>query len=132
MVTAGNWEPESTSKSRFGVYMDTWGTAFADSAKTLFEKEIKKRLGADEYLSNPFGPGYYGIPSSDIKKLAAVLDTAAIGVSLNSASLMIPLKSIAAIYFVTSEQSILPPVACSECFGKTGGCRNCSNYISAI
>ena len=132
MVTAGDFEPESTSKSRFRVYMDTWGTAFADSAKTLFEEEIRSRLGTDEYLSNPFGPGYYGIPSSDIKKLVSVIDTSKIGVSLNSAGLMIPLKSIAAIYFVTSKQSIMPPVACSECFGKTGGCRNCSNYISAM
>lgn len=130
MVTAGDWELENTSKSRFRVYMDTWGTAFADSAKVLFENEIKSRLGDDEYLSDPFGPGYYGIPSSDIKKLVSAIDPAGIGVSLNSSGLMIPLKTIAAVYFVTSERSIIPSAACSECFGKTGGCRSCSNYMA--
>ena len=75
----------------------------------------------------PFGPGYYGMPHSDIKKLAKIIPMDRIGVQLRESGIMVPLKTIAAIYLITDDPQVLPPLACSECFGRLEGCRMCSN-----
>ncbi len=125
VVTAGDWYMKEASRARQQVYMDTWGTAFADGAKSMMETELKEIIGDAGYLSDPFGPGYYGMPSSDTHKFAEILDMSAIGVDVKDSGIMVPLKSIAAIYLVTDNVNVLPPMACSECFGKVDGCRYC-------
>ncbi|MCB6994308.1 hypothetical protein LI177_12550 [bacterium 210820-DFI.6.37] len=126
VVTAGDWTLKNSTKTGDQVYMDIWGTAFADGAKTLFERDLTAMLPKDQYLSCPFGPGYYGMPSADTKKFAKALDLKRIGVTVRDSGIMIPLKSIAAVYFVTAKKSPPPPLACSQCFGRLEGCRNCS------
>lgn len=126
-VTAGEWIPKEDKSTKAQVYMDTWGTAFADCGKALFEKELQGQLEEGLYLSDPFGPGYYGMPHSDIKKLAKIIPMDLIGVQLRESGIMVPLKTIAAIYLVTDDPQVLPPLACSECFGRLEGCRMCSN-----
>lgn len=125
LVTAGDWHLEEAARARQQVYIDTWGTAFADGAKTLFEQELAKLIPQGQYLSDPFGPGYYGMPSQDTHKFAEVLDMSLIGVEVRDSGIMVPLKSIAAIYLVTDNENVLPPIACSECFGRLDGCRYC-------
>ena len=126
VVTAGDWTLENSTKAKEQVYMDTWGTAFADGAKTLFERDLAAMLLEGQYLTCPFGPGYYGMPSADTKKFAKVLELGKIGVRVRDSGIMIPLKSIAAVYLVTDKKASPPPLACSQCFGRLGGCRNCS------
>ena len=125
LVTAGDWHLENAAKARHQVYIDTWGTAFADGAKTLFEQELKAVIEDEYFLSDPFGPGYYGMPSQDTHKFADILDMSLIGVEVRDSGIMVPLKSIAAIYLVTDNENVLPPIACSECFGRLDGCRYC-------
>ena len=125
VITAGNWYLEESTKARYQVYMDTWGTAFADGTKILFENRLKEGLGEGEYLSDPFGPGYYGMPSAETHKFGGILDLSLIGVEVRESGIMVPLKSIAAIYLVTDNENILPPMACSECFGRVEGCKYC-------
>ena len=127
VVTAGDWYMKEATRARQQVYMDTWGTAFADGAKVLLEDQLKSALADDGFLSDPFGPGYYGMPSSDTHKFAEILDMSLIGVGVRDSGIMVPLKSIAAIYLVTNNESVLPPMACSECFGRVDGCRYCKN-----
>ena len=43
VVTAGEWYMKEATRARQQVYMDTWGTAFADGAKVLFEDQLKSR-----------------------------------------------------------------------------------------
>ena len=123
VITAGDWHSQSSTKEQ--VYMDIWGTAFVEGAKILFEEKCMEHLGAEQYLSDPFGPGYYGIPSEDTKKFASVLDTQKIDVHVKASGIMVPLKSMAAIYLVTNSKSILPPLSCSQCFGRLEGCKLC-------
>lgn len=125
VVTAGNWHIEEAAKARHQVYMDTWGTAFVDGAKALLEEQLVSDLIEGEFLSDPFGPGYYGMPSKDTHKFAQILDMEAIGVDVRNSGIMVPLKSVAAIYLVTDNVNVLPPMACSECFGKVDGCKYC-------
>ncbi len=128
VITAGEWIPKADTSTKSQVYMDMWGTAFVDSAKTLFEKDLQAMLGAGEYLSDPFGPGYYGMPHSDIKKFAEIIPMDQVGVELRESGIMIPLKTMAAIYLVTDDPQVLPPTACSECFGRLEGCHMCRNF----
>ena len=107
------------------VYMDTWGTAFVDGTKVLVEEQLKAMLDESEYLSDPFGPGYYGMPSSDTHKFNEIVDMSAVGVEVRESGIMVPLKTMAAIYLVTDNVNTLPPMACSECFGKVDGCKYC-------
>lgn len=130
VVTAGNWHMKEASRARQQVYMDTWGTAFADGTKTMLEAELKAMIGEDGFLSDPFGPGYYGMSSSATNKFAKLLDMKAIGVEVKESGIMVPLKSIAAIYLVTDNINVLPPMACSECFGRVDGCRYCEKNNS--
>ncbi|NLD19686.1 MAG: hypothetical protein GX663_05485 [Clostridiales bacterium] len=128
MITAGDWHVEGSTKAQ--VYMDTWGTAFVDGAKVLFENEIRESLTEGRYLSDPFGPGYYGMPSADTKKFETVLDASGIGIAIRESGIMVPLKSMAAIYLITDDLNVLPPISCSECFGRIEGCRSCSNFLT--
>lgn len=127
VITAGEWHIEDARRARHQVYIDTWGTAFVDAAKMLFEEELKAQIKNGEYLSDPFGPGYYGMPSSDTRKFAEILDMGSLGVEVRESGIMVPLKSMAAIYLVTDNENVLPPMACSECFGRVDGCRYCRN-----
>lgn len=129
VITAGDWYIENVTKARHQVYMDTWGTAFVDGTKVLFENELKCALEEGQYLSDPFGPGYYGMPSSDTHKFASVLDMKSLGVEVRDSGIMVPLKSMAAIYLITDNENVLPPMACSECFGRLDGCRYCKNRM---
>lgn len=56
LVTAGDWHLEEAARARHQVYIDTWGTAFADVAKMLFEKELKASLD----LQQKHSPISYG------------------------------------------------------------------------
>ena len=128
VITAGEWHLPEAKKARHQVYMDTWGTAFVDGTKVLFEQYLMERMQDGEYLSDPFGPGYYGMPSTDTHKFAEILDMNALGVDVRDSGIMVPLKSMAAIYLVTDNENVLPPMACSECFGRVDGCRYCKNH----
>lgn len=125
VITAGEWYLADAIKARYQVYMDTWGTAFVDGTKTVFEEDLKELLKEGEYLSDPFGPGYYGMPASDTHKFAKLLDMKSLGVEVRESGIMVPLKSMAAIYLVTDNENVLPPMACSECFGRLEGCKYC-------
>lgn len=126
VITAGDWHLQSNTKEQ--VYMDIWGTAFVEGAKILFEEKRMENLEVGQFLSDPFGPGYYGIPSEDTKKFASILDTQKIDVHVKESGIMVPLKSMAAIYLVTNNKSILPPLSCSQCFGRLEGCKLCRNF----
>ena len=126
VITAGDWDIKDEVKARYQVYMDTWGTAFVDGTKVLVEEQLKSMIEDGQYLSDPFGPGYYGMPSSDTHKFSEIVDMSAVGVEVRESGIMVPLKTMAAIYLVTDNVNTLPPMACSECFGKVDGCKFCN------
>lgn len=123
VITAGEWKSAGGIKEQ--VYMDTWGTAFADGARIYFERELMKNLKPGQYLSDPFGPGYYGMPSADTKKFSQLLDMGQIGVKVLDSGIMVPEKTIAAAYLITDSKEVFPPSSCAECFGAVGGCNYC-------
>ena len=125
MITAGDWRGPDGCSTREQVYLDAWGTAFVDGAKTLLEQKLLRGMQKGQFLSDPFGPGYYGMPTAATRLFDRALDAGKIGVTVRDSGIMIPLKTISAIYLVTDSSRILPPPSCRECFGKVEGCRAC-------
>ena len=128
VVTAGNWSFGDSTKER--VYLDTWGTAYVDSAKGMMEKKLMADMDSASFLSDPFGPGYYGMSTKATHAICALLESGLIGVDVRESGIMIPEKTIASIYFVTDNNTALPPKSCIDCFGSSKGCKVCDRYFA--
>lgn len=115
------------------VFSDIWGTAYTDSARELLEgyieqdmeKEFPGRLGKDLFLSDAFGPGFYGMDVSQTKNLFRILATDSIGMQVKESGLMLPVKSCSGLYFAVTNTENLPHPSCKECMGNLMGCSFC-------
>ena len=115
------------------VFCDIWGTAYTDSARDLLEEWIRKDLeqeflgqfGQDIYLSDAFGPGFYGMEVSQSKDLCQILNAERIGIQVKESGIMLPLKSCTGLYFVVTDSRNLPHPNCRECVGNYMGCSFC-------
>ena len=115
------------------VYSDIWGTAYTDSARDLLEEYIRQdmmqefvgQLGNEIFLSDAFGPGFYGMDVSQTKDLFGILDTKSIGLQVRDSGIMLPLKSCSGLYFAVTDTSPPPHPTCRECLGSHMGCSFC-------
>jgi hypothetical protein len=111
------------------LYADFWGTAYVDAAHELLRGELRSRYidGAKTplSLSEAFGPGYYGMPTSELKSIFEIIDGGKIGVKCLPSCVMVPVKSCAGIYFVTEEGAAMPEKKCIDCLGNRRGCHLC-------
>lgn len=115
------------------VFSDIWGTAYTDAARDLLEEYIAQdveqehpgRLGKELYLSDAFGPGFYGMDVSQTKDLFQLLDAESIGMQVKDSGLMLPQKSCSGLYFAVTDTRNLPHPNCRECIGSHMGCSFC-------
>lgn len=115
------------------VFSDIWGTAYTDAARDLLEdyiaqnieQEYTGQLGRDLFLSDAFGPGFYGMDVGQTKDLFQFLDAESIGMKVKDSGLMLPQKSCSGLYFAVSDTSDLPHPNCRECIGNMMGCSFC-------
>lgn len=101
---------------------DIWGTAFTDAAR----EQLEEILGADQFLSSGFGPGFYGMDVNQMGEIAELVETEKIGVQVRSSSILVPLKSCAGIFFSAKEE--LEPISseCEDCRGTITSCSLCN------
>jgi len=104
------------------VYAYIWGTAFTDAAREYFKHEILK----DKEVSDGFGPGFYGMPMTQMKNIAALADAEKINVAVKENGLLVPLKSCAGIYFEVDGRYKKMKKECGECWGNPSGCTMCN------
>ncbi len=115
------------------VFSDIWGTAYTDSARDLLEEYLKwdmeqeypGQLGKTLFLSNAFGPGFYGMDLSQIKDLFRILDAGSIGMQVKDSGIMLPQKSCSGLYFAVTSTEGLPHPDCKKCIGGFMGCSFC-------
>ena len=111
------------------VYADFWGTAYVDAAFELFRREIEARYTDSANpkleLSEAFGPGYYGMPTEEIKTFFQIIDPGKIGVKCHPSCVMLPIKSCAGIIFIIEKGAKMPEKSCESCLGNKSGCRYC-------
>lgn len=114
------------------LYADIWGTSYVDAGITelkqsFIEKDLKERFPDRElYLSEEFGPGYFGMPVIESKKFMNLLDASLIDVWVKDSGLMIPQKTCTGLYLVLNRNDLKADIACMQCRGNTAGCKFCS------
>ena len=125
-LTAGEYSIDSDSDMMGYVYADIWGTSYVEAASEYVKAIIGSGLSSGLSLSPEFGPGYFGIPVENTRKLADILRADDIGIQVNDGGLLIPQKSCASIMFAFHDFQLDAPAACVTCQGAKGGCKFCN------
>jgi len=138
ILTVGEMDLASASLIDL-FYADAWGTAYADAGRDLLRMELAGSAdpgsdeGSDEgrdegrgrYISDSFGPGFYGMDLQQLEKFFVLLDAGSIGVRLTGSACMLPLKSCAGFYIMTDRPGALPPDGCRSCLSPGKSCSYC-------
>lgn len=132
MLTAGECYFSSEENIMDFLYADIWGTNYVDAGiEVLTEEYIKADMaerfqGKELYLSEEFGPGYFGMPVIETKKFFQILDGSLINVKVKDSGLMIPQKTCAGLYIVLNRSDIKAEPECMRCHGNAAGCNFCA------
>ena len=114
------------------LFADIWGTSYVDAGREYLEKEILEKdiatrfQNRETFISDSFGPGYYGMAVQDSAKFFSVLNGSLINVSLNESGLMLPQKTCTGLYFILNRSDIRPEPSCVQCLGNPAGCDFCA------
>ncbi len=126
LLTIGETDIEAEDYIMTEIYHDIWGTSYVESALEVLRRDcLESRLEADLYLSESFGPGYYGMPMEEGKTLFALLGEETAGVSQKASGILLPEKSCIGLMLVYNRPGIRMPRACEKCLGSRGGCQFC-------
>ena len=113
-------------------YLDTWMTAILDSTRDWLKQYLceylSKEKGQQVFLSEAFGPGFYGIGMDEIPKILEKMDGSRIGVNWNGACLYPP-KSNVGYYLVFEEEQEWRSRDCKNCLSGHKNCIFCKNYL---
>lgn len=123
VVTVGEISLED-SRVLNQAYFDIGGTAMVDAARDLLQMWIRNQYES-AYVSVPFGPGFYGMPASDVTKFFRFMDCGKIGIRLLPSGFMLPAKSCVGFYLVSEQEESLPVMDCAHCLGKGKMCNYC-------
>ena len=126
LLTIGETDIEAEDYIMTEIYHDIWGTSYVESALEVLRKDcLESQLEADLYLSESFGPGYYGMPMEESRKLFSLLGEETAGVIQKTSGLLLPEKSCIGLMLVYNRPGIKMPLACEKCLGVSGGCQFC-------
>lgn len=131
MLSVGECHFSSEENIMDFLYADIWGSSYVDAGIDLLKAELiadmKERLGNNQelYLSEEFGPGYFGMPVIESKKFFQILDGDSIDVWVKDSGLMIPQKTCAGLYIVLNTPEVKAEPECLRCHGNTAGCKFC-------
>jgi hypothetical protein len=107
------------------LYRELWENAYLEAALFAIRSDFAARAGGAP--SDSFGPGYYGMPFAEMKKLARVLDFGEIGAEALEDGTIRPPKSCAGIFFVVRDVARMPKDACRDCAGDRESCALCEH-----
>ncbi len=128
IVTTGPVPVDEDDDSMLGMlYADGWGTCYAEAANDMVKAHVVS-LAEQEglYASPAFGPGYYGMPMEEMHNIFKLLDGDKVGVGVTQSGLMLPPKSCAGFFILTTDPEKLPQNACHDCVGNKKGCMYCN------
>ena len=128
IITAGECLCDDEEPLMNKLYAYMWGSAYADAARLYMENMLKEEVvppGMGRVLSPPFGPGFYGMDNRKSSSISKILGSREIGISVNDAGVMFPLKSCSGLYLITEEETGLPGDECLYCDANRGGCPQC-------
>ena len=131
MLTVGECLFSSEEDIMDFLYADIWGTNYVDAGIEILKEKLNADLlerfpGKTLYLSDEFGPGYFGMPVIESKNFFRVLDADSIGVWVKDSGLMIPQKTCAGLYLVLNQPGVKAEPECMQCRGNASGCQFCA------
>lgn len=135
VMTAGTFELEEEGPFLNQLYADIWGTAYVDAGLTVLKRLIEEdqrnhhQDASEVTVSEPFGPGYFGMDIGQVGKFFELLNGDSIGVRARSNNLMIPLKSCVGFYLATDGKTTLPSADCKSCLSEYKNCAFCQAII---
>lgn len=113
-------------------YLDTWMTALIDAGRdwtgNYIRSILKQSDSRDVFVTDSFGPGFYGIGIEAVSDWMKIIDGEKIGLKLYHGVLNPP-KSNVGIYLALSKETALPNKDCSSCLSGRQTCEFCKNYI---
>ena len=119
-LTAGEiYNDDGDLKTQY--FADLWGTALAEATRRQSETLFKK----ESFLSEEFGPGFYGMEPTEAARLARLADASLIGIDIKPGGMLVPVKSCALLRFAVTENYQPLNMACKDCIGSAKSCSLC-------
>lgn len=108
-------------------YIENWQNALLDACRDWTRDYIQRResVRSPRYVTDSFGPGFYGMSIDYLADFVALSNAGAAGITLSKEGHMLPAKSIVAIYLVLQKPLDFVIEDCSSCIGGETGCGNC-------
>ena len=107
-------------------YLDNFKIAAVDAVRGYIRKYIAGLYDCDDiYITDSFGPGFYGMQLEEIYSLAKLTDYNKLGIYFINGSIMNPPKSSVGIYMVLTEDKGSEISDCLSCIGGKSGCQLC-------
>jgi len=133
IITAGELIYSDDDNILKQLYSDIWGTAYTDAGREMLEEflegDAKKQLKGESknniFLTNSFGPGFYGMETSQIKDFFKILQADKIGVEVRDTGVMVPLKTCTGFYMVVNDKHCIPNPNCQKCSSNHKSCEFC-------
>lgn len=98
------------------LFLDSWGTAFAEMASRVMQERAKERIvSMGLYATCGWSPGQHGIDIRMQQPVFKLLDPSRIGLTLNESCLMLPHKSETGIFGAGVQSDIELIRACDFC-----------------
>ena len=123
-------EAEETDSVLEQYYIDVWQNSLLDSVRDFIRLylERKESVRKKSYVTDSFGPGFYGMPLSAVKMLAGIMKNNKAGVTFPDSGNLSPSKSLIGIYLVMDEDVEWQIRDCISCIGNRQGCKFCYGY----
>lgn len=109
-------------------YVENWLISVLDASRDWIRNYLLRKHSVlrPAYVTDSFGPGFYGMAMEQLPELFRLIDGETVGVSLNDNNSLNPLKSCIGIYVVTKKDvSYLMGHDCVNCAGSKFGCTAC-------
>ncbi len=133
IVTVGECKYDQEDDIMTQLYADVWGTAYTEAARDYVKNRILEDLsrgfpgqpGNSLFLSETFGPGFYGMDVLKSIDLYGLLEAEKIGIQVRDSGILLPLKSCSGIFLAVTDPNSLPHPDCRDCLGNAMSCSFC-------
>ncbi|MDR0569636.1 MAG: hypothetical protein LBG71_00210 [Clostridiales Family XIII bacterium] len=129
-IEGESFKGESRSKKQnlYGLFFrNMLQNAYLQAGVDYLKEEIQKHEPGDPWISDSFGPGYYGLGMDAMFALEKLLDFDKVGARIRGDGIMFPALSRTGFFLALNEKPATDSRldACASCEGRTGGCIFC-------
>lgn len=116
-------------------YAEAWQTAYIDTAHNWLKQLLLQNSYHDFsipsttklFITNPLGPGFYGISIESLKQYFQLFDSHLINITLSERGIMYPLKSNVGFFLILDQVSPFSQKDCASCLSNRKHCEFCKN-----